>query len=354
MKKISVILPYYNDKEFLADSIRSVLNQSFGDFELILINHASTDGSEKIAKSFKDERIKHINLEINQGAGGGLILDAFLRVATGKYFKSMCADDILKPNCLNFLSHYLDEDPSCAAVFGNMEFIDKFGQETGEEWYSHKNFDVDSSALEQYFRGNSVLPYPGAMVRMVNLRKIKIDIVISAMFDMSLWVQFLVKDWETKCLDNVVCQYRIHEGQESSSAKSKKLARLVSYESPFFYQYFLDLSLKDIKKLLPSDIFARIADESDKDFVIAHHFSYNGDFGLRFFAINYIHRILEDEQRRKRIKNKFGYEILDLRNNYSNFSPYFDLSTIKTSKLIKELRRRFKSLFKRSKKLTVA
>ena len=52
--KISVILPYYNDKEFLKDSIQSVLDQSMQDFELILINHASTDNSSNTAKSFKD------------------------------------------------------------------------------------------------------------------------------------------------------------------------------------------------------------------------------------------------------------------------------------------------------------
>lgn len=352
MKKISILLPYYNDERFLEASINSVLSQSYEDFELILINHASTDDSERIAKSFLDKRIKHIKLDFNQGAGGGLILNAFLKVAKGKYFKSMCADDLMYPYCLELLSGYLDENPTCVAVFGDMEYIDEKGKEIGKKWYEDKGFNVNGSILEQYFNGNSVLPYPAGMARMKDLRSLKIDTVIFGMFDMSIWVQFLVKGKIIKCLSHSVCQYRIHEAQESSSTKIKKLIRISNYESQIFYHSFLKLPLESIRILLPNNKFVRIAEEIDKDFVITHHFSELGSFGSRFFAINYLHKLMQNDTKRKRIRDKFGYEIIDLRDNYSNLILNEDLSLIKTSKILKELRKRIKSIF--SKKLTVS
>jgi glycosyltransferase involved in cell wall biosynthesis len=71
--KISIVLPYYNDSKFLSGSIQSVLNQTYKDFELILINHGSTDNSEKIVKSFSDSRIKHIKIARNYGGGGSYL-----------------------------------------------------------------------------------------------------------------------------------------------------------------------------------------------------------------------------------------------------------------------------------------
>ena len=83
MPEISVLIPYYNDEDFLRESIQSVLDQTYTDFELVLINHACTDSSRKIARSFEDGRIVHIDLPVN--AGAGVILDAFLKKARGTY-----------------------------------------------------------------------------------------------------------------------------------------------------------------------------------------------------------------------------------------------------------------------------
>lgn len=68
---VSIFVPYYNDCAFLRDCIDSILNQSYKNFELILLDHASTDGSSQIAKAYTDGRIKHISLQKNLGAGGG-------------------------------------------------------------------------------------------------------------------------------------------------------------------------------------------------------------------------------------------------------------------------------------------
>ena len=77
--KVSVLIPYYNDREFLRQSIESVLNQTYKDFELILVNHATTDDCREIAHSYNDDRIIHLDMDKNYGAGTGLIIWEILR-----------------------------------------------------------------------------------------------------------------------------------------------------------------------------------------------------------------------------------------------------------------------------------
>ncbi len=67
---VSVFIPYYNDSKYLRKAIDSIFAQTYKNFELILLNHASSDGSRDIAHSYHDKRIKHIDMPKNYGAGG--------------------------------------------------------------------------------------------------------------------------------------------------------------------------------------------------------------------------------------------------------------------------------------------
>lgn len=117
---ISVFIPYYNDEKFLKESIESVLNQTYENFELILLNHNSQDSSREIAHSYNDKRIKHIDMPYNLGLGGsGLLTIEFLKVAQGKYTKPFCADDIMLPDCLEKLVNYMENNPDKDFAFGN-------------------------------------------------------------------------------------------------------------------------------------------------------------------------------------------------------------------------------------------
>ena len=81
---VSVFVPYYNDRAFLAQCIESILAQTRGDFELILLHHASGDGCRQIARSFRDPRIRHIDMPSNLGAGSGVLILEFLKAARGR------------------------------------------------------------------------------------------------------------------------------------------------------------------------------------------------------------------------------------------------------------------------------
>ena len=91
---LTVLLSFFNNKDTLKDSIQSVLNQSFRDFELILLDDGSTDGSKKIAKEFmsKKENILYLESKINHGLTK--MLNLGVQNSRGRYIARQDADDM--------------------------------------------------------------------------------------------------------------------------------------------------------------------------------------------------------------------------------------------------------------------
>jgi len=123
---VSVCIPVYNGEQFLAETIRSVLDQTYRDFELVILDNASTDRSGEIARSFDDPRIR---LERNpetlpQGENWNRIVE----LARGPLVKVVCADDLLHPRCLELQVAPLDADPDISVVASRRHMIDERGK----------------------------------------------------------------------------------------------------------------------------------------------------------------------------------------------------------------------------------
>lgn len=111
---ISVLMPVYNTKEeYLRASIESILNQTFTDFELIIVNDGSTNNAEEVILSYKDDRIKYFKQE-NQGIVGALN-NAWAK-ASGKYIARMDSDDIAYPERFAKQVKFLEENPEYSLV----------------------------------------------------------------------------------------------------------------------------------------------------------------------------------------------------------------------------------------------
>lgn len=246
MPKISILIPYYNDELFLQESIQSVLNQSYTDFELVLINHACTDSSRSIAHSFNDNRIVHIDLSTNAGAGGGVILDAFLKVAKGTFLKLFCADDIMYENYLEKCLAFLKETPSVDFCFSNEGYIDEEGKMLPSDFYTDRTEHIVNSddwsfaAITDYYHMVSNLPFSSCFLRKSCFENIKIDFTIVMMFDMSIFLQMLLNGKNIGFIKEKLISYRIHEGQISSSANKKKCIASSFFEHIVFMRIFFE------------------------------------------------------------------------------------------------------------------
>ncbi|MBR6162796.1 glycosyltransferase [bacterium] len=149
--KVSVVIPFHNVEEYLETSLKSVVNQTLGDIEIICINDASDDGSGNIVWNFaqNDGRIKIINLETRQGQGYARNIG--IENATGKYIGFVDADDWVDTSMFEKLYNRAEELNSDISMCKTILFNEKSQKEEFEGYYQ-------LNALEKFF-DKSFNPY---------------------------------------------------------------------------------------------------------------------------------------------------------------------------------------------------
>lgn len=120
---VSICIPVYNGETFLAETIRSVLEQSFRDFELVILENASRDGSFEVARSFPDPRIRiERNRETLSQPDNW---NRAVQLCRAPLVKLLCADDLLHPRCLELQVPPMQDDPALALVASRRHMIDE-------------------------------------------------------------------------------------------------------------------------------------------------------------------------------------------------------------------------------------
>lgn len=129
--RVSVVIPTYNRAWCVEGAIQSVLNQTFQDFELIVLDDGSTDNTAEILEPYrKDERIRCF-FEIHSGAS--LARNKGIEKARAPYVAFLDSDDLWFPDKLEWQTTFLDEHPEIAFVHGSVEMMDMKGQSLPEE-----------------------------------------------------------------------------------------------------------------------------------------------------------------------------------------------------------------------------
>jgi glycosyltransferase involved in cell wall biosynthesis len=125
--RLSIGLPVYNGEKFLAESLNSILAQSFENFELIISDNASTDQTEEICKTYaaKDKRIRYYRNERNIGCACNF--NRVFQLSSGEYFKWAAYDDLHDPNFLKKCIDILDENSNIILCHTKTSFIDEEG-----------------------------------------------------------------------------------------------------------------------------------------------------------------------------------------------------------------------------------
>jgi glycosyltransferase involved in cell wall biosynthesis len=127
--KVTIGIPFYNAGKHLFYSIRSVINQTFADWELILVDDGSTDNSLQIAQRFTDPRIRIIHDNLNRGIS--FRLNQIISEAQGKYLARMDADDIAFPERLEEQVSIMENDPSLEIIDSEAIIINENNEVTG-------------------------------------------------------------------------------------------------------------------------------------------------------------------------------------------------------------------------------
>jgi glycosyltransferase involved in cell wall biosynthesis len=160
---VSVIMPVYNAGNFLYEAIESILNQTYKNIELIIIDDASTDNSWEIISAYKRQfpgKIKTIRLEENLNKGGDAAANVGVRLAHGQFIARMDADDIAVLTRLEKQVRFLQKHPEVSLVGSCAYIIDKQGQVVGEKKVPKKHKDI----YKEYFVFHPII-HPTVMIR---------------------------------------------------------------------------------------------------------------------------------------------------------------------------------------------
>lgn len=145
--KVTVYIPCHNYGRFLTQAVESVLRQTREDWELILIDDGSRDGTAEIAGAFQRRHAERIRL-IHHPEARGLraCANAALRIARGEYILRLDADDYLDDNALLVLASALDRHPEVALVYPNYTYVDEAGNTLGVE--HRKRLGLEAQMLD--------------------------------------------------------------------------------------------------------------------------------------------------------------------------------------------------------------
>ncbi len=150
MCRASIIVPVFNAENYIEETLKSILHQSFSDFEIIVVNDGSTDATEEKVKGIIDDRIKYIKQENSGGPAGPRNIG--LRESKGEYIFIFDADDIMLPEKLHLSVSAMDSHPEADLLFTNFATIDEQGGQLKE------NFLEEYETLWELLDRNSSSP----------------------------------------------------------------------------------------------------------------------------------------------------------------------------------------------------
>lgn len=203
MCKISVLMPVHNAEKYLAEAIGSIIQQTYSDWELVIINDGSTDSSKKIIQSFNDPRIKYHLNEHNLG----LIktLNRGIDLCQGEYIARMDSDDIAHPNRLHEQLKVMEANPELILCGTNAVVIDEIGNETG------KIINPSNDAMLQIsLLFTNPFIHPSTMIRRDKLEEDRFDPEAIHVEDFDLWTKLASKGHLAN-INQPLLKYRWHK-----------------------------------------------------------------------------------------------------------------------------------------------
>ena len=216
---VSVIMPVYNGERYLAEAIASILGQTYADFEFIIVDDGSTDGSAEIICEFveRDSRIQFIRLDRNMGHATAR--NNGISVASGKYVANMDCDDVCLPDRLRRQVNFLESNPNIDVLGSNLMVVDQDLRFRYEliMWQEHALI-----AWGLFFWAS--VPHPATMIRRHPLVAAGgYDAGFKASCDSELWSR-LIATSRFANLPDVLMLYRRHPQAISTKHKGRQRA----------------------------------------------------------------------------------------------------------------------------------
>lgn len=231
---VSVVIKAYNHEAYVEQAIRSVLEQSYQDFEIVITDDGSTDGTPHKIEQFTDPRIHFERLAVNRGIPAAM--NATVRRARGLFVAILNSDDFMLPDRLETQVRFLREHADVAAVFSVPQQVDDSGRQDdgyGTMFaipFAHAN-PTRRDWLRHFFLHGNTLCAPSAMIRNSVFRAIGPDDVrLAHLADLDRWIKLL--RWrEIHVMDRPLTAFRVRANRANASAPRPDTVLRAVFES---------------------------------------------------------------------------------------------------------------------------
>jgi glycosyltransferase involved in cell wall biosynthesis len=214
---VSICIPVYNAERFIGQSIASALGQRHPDFEVVVVDNASTDSTPRVIAQFTDARIRAYRNPRNVGAAGNF--NKCVELARGRYLKILCADDVLYPDCVERQAAALDDD-RVALVGASRDIIDEQGRPRLRRRFPggrSGRVPGDAAIRATVRAGTNVFGEPAAvLVRTESVRQAGgFNPRYQFCLDLDLWCR-LLQTGDLFVIDDALCGFRVSAGSWSA------------------------------------------------------------------------------------------------------------------------------------------
>jgi len=208
---VSICIPVFNGENFIFFAIKSVLEQNYPNYELLIVDNCSVDNTEEIIKQFSDKRIKYLKNQNNIGA-----LRNFKKcvdLACGEYFVLLPHDDSLLPGFIDIYVDKLKKYEKVGMVYSSVQVVNETGDKIRLNISNEKDqIFTDEQALVEVF--DNFFPVQLAMVRTDILRSVgNFEPKYGLFTDVQMWLKLMFSGWSVIYLNKPYSNHRLHNMQ---------------------------------------------------------------------------------------------------------------------------------------------
>ena len=246
---VSICVPCYNHAKYIPYFMESVLSQNYDNWELIITDDCSTDGSYELLTSYKDARVKIFKNDKNRHLCD--TMNNSFRKAKGKYICIMYTDDAMCPNKIQKDVEYMESHVGIDILYTNTIRIDE-NNNIRKEQYNLSNMSNSNAILHDLFLNTNTCSIPGMFLKKECLEKVGLhNRLLCLTQDYEHHVRLLFH-YKSALSPEPTCFYRIRDGEANLSHMNSKNVNMLYIETTFVLNAFIK-EIKTTKKLL--DIF---------------------------------------------------------------------------------------------------
>lgn len=311
MPKVSVVLTSYNHADFIGESIESILNQTYKDFELYIVDDCSPDNSWEVIQEYakKDKRI--IPLLHEKNLGGALVPD-LIKKLKGEYYCVAHCDDKWELTKLEKQVEYLDNHPEAGACFTWVKYIDEVGNTIENSENRYADFNVENKNryewLNYFFYKGNCLCHPSIMLRTkIQLEENLFSNGMGALPDFNRWVMLCLKHEIYVYPEELSC-FRLRNNELNTSGYTPANVIRCQFDLIQVLDHYKNLSKDEFLKIFPEADEYVVDGKINTNFALARMcIDKMGTKPYTIFGLRLIYDILQDKNSRKEIDDLYNY-----------------------------------------------